>query len=296
MHKLTRNVLGSLVLLTLSPHVYSQSWLRSMFVSENNSSNPRDTPATVVFVPVERPVVHQPSSQTGRAKTPGYEDYNDLYKVMALSVGPAWNRSANSTFTLAPEITNTYTGKKGNSAFADGELFAGYQKILSPHWIGQLGFALVATSNIKLSGDVLADANPAFNNYTYSYQVNHTHLALKTKLLSELDLLNLQYFFNASLGVGLNRAHGFTTAAKIFEEVVPPFFGDHTTAAFTYTLGAGFQKTINNHWSGGIGYEFSDLGQNRLDSASCQKSSSASGISLDHLYNNAVMFNLTYVV
>jgi len=74
--------------------------------------------------------------------------------------------------------------------------------------------------------------------------------------------------------------------------VVMSNFASNTTTAFTYTLGAGVQRHLNQHWQAGIGYEFSDWGRRQLNRASGQTLNS--GLSLPHLYTNGLLFNLTY--
>ncbi|HHS9463875.1 TPA: outer membrane protein, partial [Legionella anisa] len=77
-------------------------------------------------------------------------------------------------------------------------------------------------------------------------------------------------------------------------EALPnPDFADHTKTAFTYTLGAGVQKALNDHWQIGAGYEFADWGKSELGRAFGQTMNS--GLALNHLYTNGVLFNLTYV-
>ena len=69
-------------------------------------------------------------------------------------------------------------------------------------------------------------------------------------------------------------------------------FAAYTQTSFTYTLGAGIQKILTNHWQVGLGYEFADWGQSRLNRASEQ--TIGQGLSLSHLYTNGLVFNLTY--
>ena len=74
--------------------------------------------------------------------------------------------------------------------------------------------------------------------------------------------------------------------------VVMPDFASNTTTAFTYTVGAGIQRLLNQHWQAGIGYEFADWGRSQLNRASGQTLNN--GLSLSHVYTNGFLFNLTY--
>ncbi|MDP3560163.1 MAG: porin family protein, partial [Legionellaceae bacterium] len=95
------------------------------------------------------------------------------------------------------------------------------------------------------------------------------------------------------IGVGFNQAYKFMNSPKIFAAVQTPNFVQHTETAFTYTVGAGIEREISKHWQTGIGYEFSDWGASRLSRAYGQTLNS--GLSLNHLYTNGFLLNVTYV-
>ncbi|WP_415073412.1 outer membrane protein [Legionella sp.] len=94
-----------------------------------------------------------------------------------------------------------------------------------------------------------------------------------------MDLTNLQDFNNIPL---------------IPEAVVTPNFGNHTTTAFSYTVGAGVQRSISSNVQVGVGYEFSDWGNSNLGRASGQ--TSRRGLTLNHLYTNGLMFTISCTV
>ena len=213
--------------------------------------------------------------------------------VTSIAAGPIWARGGETqTFYLAPEIEKTYVARKTTHAIATGELFVGIQKSLASQWLGQLGLAVATTGNPKLRGVIWDDADPQFANYSYLYNVQNTRVALKGKLLLDKGYW-LMPWLSASLGVGFNRAHDFTNTPLIFEAVVTNNFEGHTKTAFTYTLGAGVQKPIGEHWQLGVGYEFADWGKSELGRALGQTMNS--GLALNHLYTNGVLFNLTYI-
>ncbi len=213
--------------------------------------------------------------------------------VMTLGLGPAWTSNGQTqTFFLQTDVQKTYAAVKKTSGFAVGEFFAGVQHELSPVFTGQLGIALAATGNAKLQGDIWEDADPNFNNFDYNYKINHTHVALKGKLLADFGLM-VQPYISGSVGGGYNRTHDFHIGQKLFEEVPAPNFADNKTSAFTYTLGFGVQKAVNNHWQVGIGYEFANWGKSQL--ARAQGQTLNSGLYLSHLYTNQLQLNLSYV-
>ncbi|HAU1322173.1 TPA: porin family protein [Legionella pneumophila] len=213
--------------------------------------------------------------------------------VGSLSVGPVWAKAGDTqTFYLAPEIEKTYAAVKESNAFAAGELFVGIQKTWLSRWLGQLGLAVATTGNAQLQGVIWDDADPQFDNHSYQYKIRNSHIAVKSKLLLDKGYW-LMPWVSASLGVGFNRAHEFTNTPLIFEALPNSNFTRHTKTAFTYTLGAGVQKSISEHWQLGVGYEFADWGKSELGRALGQTMNS--GLALNHLYINGVLLNLTYV-
>lgn len=213
--------------------------------------------------------------------------------VSSIAAGPVWVRGGETqTFFLAPEIEKTYAARKSTNVLASGELFVGIQKTWSSQWLGQLGLAAATTGNAKLQGVIWDDAAPEFNNHSYQYKIRNSRIAVKGKLLLDKGYW-LMPWVSASLGVGFNRAHDFTNTPLIFEALPNPNFTNHTKTAFTYTLGAGVQKSISEHWQLGVGYEFADWGKSELGRASGQTLNE--GLKLNHLYTNGVVLNLTYV-
>ena len=212
--------------------------------------------------------------------------------VGTFSAGPVWQSGgATQTFYLTPEIEKTYAANQSTNALFDGEVFVGLQKALSQTLQGQLGLAVAATSNASLTGVIWDDADPEFANYTYSYKLQHTHVAVKGKLLADTGYW-LTPWISASLGVGFNNAHSFNNTPLIFEALPNANFSSHTQTSFTYTLGAGVQKALSAHWQVGAGYEFADWGQSQLHRAVGQIM--GSGLGLSHLYTNGLLLNLTY--
>ncbi|MCC5791883.1 MAG: outer membrane beta-barrel protein [Legionellaceae bacterium] len=213
--------------------------------------------------------------------------------VATISAGPVWARGGKTqTFFLDPAIEKTYTVRKSSNALASGELFVGMQWALSSRWLGQMGLAVAASGNARVRGEIWDDADPEFNNYLYQYKVRNTRIAVKGKLLYDKGYWAMPWV-SASLGAGRNRAHRFTNTPVIFEALANPNFTNHSRTAFTYTLGAGLQTALNEHWQVGLGYEFADWGKSALGRADGQTRNS--GPKLNHLYTNGVLLNLTYL-
>ncbi len=213
--------------------------------------------------------------------------------VGAFSGGPVWESAGDTqTIYLTSDIEKTYDADQSTNAVFDGEVFIGLQKPFSNMVWGQIGLAIAVTGDAPLSGVIWDDGDPEFANYNYSYQIQHSHVALKGKFFLDSNFPVVPWI-SASLGVGFNNASQFESTPIISEAVPTPDFSSHTQTTFTYTLGAGIQKIVDLHWQMGIGYEFADWGRSSLGHANGQTSNS--GLTLNHLYTNGVLFNVTYV-
>lgn len=216
----------------------------------------------------------------------------DSQKVGSISSGPVWQSNGNTqTFFLAPDIVKTFAAKNNTSSLAEGEFFAGLQKDLPRQLTVQFGFLVATTGNATLKGNIWDDADPNFNNYAYSYNVRNTRLSAKGKLLLDKSWPVMPWI-SCSLGVGFNQAHNYVNVPTIAEADPIANFASNTTTAFTYTFGAGIQKSLGKHIQIGIGYEFADWGKSQLERQANQALNS--GLTLNHLYTNGFIANLTF--
>jgi opacity protein-like surface antigen len=212
--------------------------------------------------------------------------------VGTLSVGPAWeNAGKNQTLNLAPDIEKSYVARSSTSTAVNTSLFIGIQKPFIKKIQGQIGLSFAQANNAPLSGQIWDDANATFNNYTYKYELRHTHIAAQGKLLGDWAWPVLPWI-SAAIGVGFNQAHNFTNTPTISQAIEMPNFSSNTTTAFTYVLGIGVQRVLSQHWQIGAGYEFSDWGNSQLGPIS---GTDAKGLELSHFYTNSLMLNLTYL-
>ena len=222
------------------------------------------------------------------------EPQNNWTLVSTVSAGPIWSRGDKTqTFYLGPETEKTYFSSKTSEALVEGDFFIGGQKLLSSKWQGQLGLLLTATGNAVFKGSIWDDADVTFNNYRYEYKVQHHAIALKGKLLLDKENTYLPWV-SIGLGVGFNRAYDYENTPLIFEAVPNNNFVKEETTTFTYTLGLGFQKVLTQNWQLGVGYEFADWGRSQLGRAAGQTLNT--GLKIEHIYTNGLLFNMTYLV
>jgi opacity protein-like surface antigen len=218
--------------------------------------------------------------------------------LIGLSAGSTWvSGNKTQTINLQPDVVKTYTANPINNVIPNFEFFAGCQKsIITPlipySFLGQLGLRIAEAGNANLTGNVWEDADPNFNNFNYKYKVNHVDVAVKGRLIGDFGQFAEPYI-SGSIGVGFNRAYGFTLTPNLSEEVASPAFASNTTTTFSYTLGIGLQKTFYENLQVAIGYEFADWGKSGLSPAVGQTTSR--GPTLNHLYAQTLQLSLFYV-
>nr|HAT8715066.1 outer membrane beta-barrel protein [Legionella jordanis] len=210
-----------------------------------------------------------------------------------LSIGPAWVGGGDKkNVRLEPDVVKTYTINSNTDEISGIiELFAGYACHFNESFITQLGLEVAVTSSSNLTGDVWEDANPNFNNFTYTYKVRHQHIAAKAKFIGDLDYM-LPYF-SVGLGYGMNNSSNFSISPKIYPEIPAPPFGNNDQSAFTYSLGAGLDMPVTDNFQIGIGYEFLNWGKTQLAPAWGQTTNSV--LSLSNLYTQQFLINFTYL-
>jgi opacity protein-like surface antigen len=222
------------------------------------------------------------------------QNQSDWGWVGAISAGPVWARGGETQLLfLTPELERTYVANKSTKTLFNGEAFLGLHKSLTQIMKAQLGLAVGYAAPVRLSNDIWDGIDVDFNNYISYYKIQHTHIALKGKLLADAGYW-VTPWISGSLGAGFNKAYGFSSAPIIFEALPISDFSSHTQTAFTYTVGAGLQKTLSEHWQVGVGYEFADWGKSHLGRAEGQTQNN--GIGLNHLYTNGVLLNLTFTI
>lgn len=220
--------------------------------------------------------------------------------LVGLSGGPTWvTGNQGQTFNLQPDVKKTYTADNNRSEyFPTGEIFIGWQMplvvpMVKQSILSQLGIVVAAAGNAKLTGDILEDADPEFNNFNYQYKVNHTHVAIQGRLIGSNCGCILEPYISGSVGVGFNHAYNFSIHPKIVEEVPAPPFNSNTTTTFIYTLGVGLQTSFNTHLQAAVGYEFADWGKTQLARANGQTQNQ--GITQSHLYAHQLQLSLFYI-
>lgn len=223
--------------------------------------------------------------------------------IITVSGGPSWGTPGQNQYIYprsgvytnafnpnpAPYYTMYFNYNSPSSTMANGELFFGLQRLVTPAFIGQLGLGVAGVSDAEVTGSVNLNGVPDV--YSYKYDVNHFRVELKGKLIA-CEINPVQPYISGSIGAGFNNAHEFQ-AVSVNQAVFPaPWFEENTTYAFAYSLGAGVQKSVTKNWQVGVGYEFADLGKSYLGGDGFEL---ARGPLLTHFYNHQLLFSLSYL-
>jgi opacity protein-like surface antigen len=206
------------------------------------------------------------------------------------------NSAQSQTFFLQPEIEKTYMPINTKPVVFWGEMFLGLQagagSDYNSSFLFQLGGAVAYSSSIHERGNIWEDANEAFNNFTYGYDITHIHAAVKGKVLYIIcDPLAL--YISGGLGRNRNTASNFTIVPLIPEEVPAPAFESGIIYSNYYSMGFGVQFMSPDNWQFGVGYEYSNWGKSQLGRAPGQTLNS--GLAMNNLNVNSLNVNITYV-
>lgn len=217
-----------------------------------------------------------------------------LQTVLSLSAGPAWTAKGTAQTVLLPlGNVNTYSAISAHHLLGSGELFLGKQKQLNQKFSAQAGIELGLAGQAQFEGNVYTNSDPNFNYYTYRYDVAHARVAAKAKLLAHLGH-RITPYVSASLGIGSNRASGFTTSPLITNPPATPQYTSNTRMTIPYTLGLGVQGDITETFQLGLGYEFLSWGRSELGNAVGQIASKT--ICESNIYSNVFLVTATYVL
>ena len=215
---------------------------------------------------------------------------------ISISAGPSWTKpSSTQTIALQPDVVDSYVLQNLNNTtfLGNGEVFLGVQYHFFEKIQSQVGVAFYASSFAKLRGYIQVDGDPDFQNYTYQYQMNHEHIALKSKWIFEQPL-HINPYVSGGIGVGFNRSYEYSITPLIFQAVPMPPFQPNTQVALSYSLGAGFQRDLSQHFAVALGYQFVSWGAGHLDPARGQTSSK--GLGLNNLYTQGIEFTISYLL
>lgn len=211
--------------------------------------------------------------------------------IMTFSGGALFAKPGDTqTLPVMGGFSKTYKDDSKTDQALQAEFFIGIARPLGTKFSGEFGLEMAQTTGVQSTGHIWDFADQTFDNYTYSYKIAQTRLALKNKFFYDAQLSILPYM-SVGIGIGANRAYGYQSTPITNGAADVPNHDSKTVMAFTYTIGIGFEKSFREKWRWGFGFEHIDLGRTQLGSAS----GAGLGPSTNHVYTNSFMLNITYL-
>lgn len=225
---------------------------------------------------------------------------NDKHVVLSLGggVGFTQNIGAYQYIPIINPLTDSfysYSPTHSNQNFGFEDLFVGLEWMYNPTWSMQLGLDYTHQGRFAVNGVLVQGADLiSADQYTYHYSFSSNQLMAQAKLLYLYNERFLPYI-NLGLGSAINTARNFQTNT-------PPFltftreYTNNTQHSFTYTAGLGIDTVISQHLRLGLGYRFSDLGKVQLGNARIDTTVVGGALGQQHLYVNALIAQLTFII
>lgn len=206
-------------------------------------------------------------------------------------------------------FTNRYQSNNENQVIGTGEAFFALQWELNPLIVNQLGLAIGGAGSAHVQGTIDINSRPSGS--SYSYNIYHSKLVARDKIIFKPTWHKLHTFLTGSMGSSFNLSRNYSTSPVIDSNFSAPSFENETNSfSFTYSVGLGIQKEINCNWNFSVGYEFADLGRSNLGSGNFgtntqalllgtlftqSQSGTYEGPGLAHLYTHNLLFSVSYV-
>lgn len=207
------------------------------------------------------------------------------------------NSGQSQNFPIKNSLTDEFYDYSANhtnqiSGLFDG--FIGIEQKLGSSWLVQAGLDYTQASPFSAKGTLTQGVDAASEDfYTYHYQIITRQLLVTTKWLYQFKKCLLPYLF-VGIGPSFNKAYDYDTNVPV-DLAFTRQYSSHTTSAFSYALGLGFDANINSHIRLGIEYRFADLGKVQLGSAMIDTTSVSGTLSQSNFYTNELLARLTYI-
>lgn len=214
--------------------------------------------------------------------------------VISLSVGADHtNVFSTKSITFIPPFQNTYIGTHHYDTEAVLGIFLGEEIECRQAWTWQLGVSYFQNNEFTAEGNVYQFSDPAFNNFTYQYNIQSKRLAIETKISRAFQQIWHPYV-SAGIGAARNDAYGYTELPNTSDAVpMTQPFASHTTTSFIYLVGLGMDVDLQQHLRAGVSYRFVSLGQASLGSTPLQAAPNT--LSHSHLNTNEFLVQISYI-
>ena len=220
-----------------------------------------------------------------------------LYRpLITLSIGPDFIQKGQAqTLSPLPPFEKYYTNSHSSTTILDGGGFIAVERVINDKCWVQWGVSGYADSQICPEGNVWLFASPEFDTLSYTYTVQHARVMAEGKFLTTPDgYQTLHPYLSWGLGAAFNQASNYQETAFIPNAVPTLPFANNTQTSFTWSVGVGFDYTLDPYIRLGVGYQFADLGSVSLGPTLAETTPQT--LSLPHLYTNQLRFQFTYLM
>lgn len=175
-------------------------------------------------------------------------------------------------------------------------IYGGY---LGAEWRGSSHFGIefdvsyMQSSSFSVSGTLTQGVDvQSEDSYTYKYKMRIRQLLAEEKF--QYILKWFRPYVLIGLGASFNVANNYSTNVPT-SLAFTRMYKSHSSACFSYAVGAGIDFAIVKCLRIGVGYRFTDLGKVSLGSANIDGVSVSGTLSQPHIYANEISGKLTIV-
>ena len=215
--------------------------------------------------------------------------------VGALRIGENWTQWGNTQNVeiidgfvpdrfIADEDTQTNIGGGG---FVGAE----WHSAETP-WRFQAGLSYDYLSSVNIRGDILEFGDSSLNDLSYEYAIQHQRVDGEFKILRKI---NKWYpYVTGALGIAWNKSKGYkeTSSGDEVPRTGKILNENNTQRDFTWSAGAGIERSFGSSWRVGLGYLFTDAGK----AAQLNTTDGAVSLETENLYINQALLQVSYIL
>ena len=239
------------------------------------------------------------------AGTMGSEVNSPVFHPFIAAQGGGWGGHSvgSQSYTGTDDTQFIYNAPHANNTWVAGIFLGGEFSTskLPPPLFLQAGLEYNYFGSQSLRGAHTVGIEPQTSTaYTYRHKLQSQQLLASAKILTTIQKIFHPYL-SAGLGAAFNQEKGFSASTDETGSInMTPTFDSNCQTAFSYSLGAGVDATLNQHIRLGFGYRFTSLGKASLG---------AGGISINNetipvpfsltthsLFANQFIAQITYII
>ena len=217
--------------------------------------------------------------------------------AMIIDVSPGFAASDNGkTQTLllqtSPQnLGNTYVAANDWQYSFAAQFFLGKSIYTWKNLQFNLGATLGYVNSIMQNGIVDQLSLPNFDNLNYRYNLESISAMGTLNILFDTHS-HWQPYLTTSLGCSRNEASDYQETPRILGAVAMAPYASNSTYSFAYSLGTGLRYRMTKIFSIGLGYQFSDFGNEKLGVSPAQQTTET--LSLQHFFVNEVLADFVW--